>query len=109
MHAYSISARLFVSACSCPFECCGGVSNVVGGVSNVLGCFECFGVFPMFWPCFECFGVVSNVLWCFECFGLVSNVLGVSVLLLILYCVLSHDLSSVYLWEYLKFRNSRPI
>ena len=29
----------------------------------------------------------------------------VSVFLLTLYCVLSHDLFSVYLWEYLKFRN----
>ena len=28
-----------------------------------------------------------------------------SVFLLILYCVLIHDLFSVYLWEYLKFRN----
>ena len=29
----------------------------------------------------------------------------VSVFLLVLYCVLSHDLLSVYLLEYLKFRN----
>ena len=33
------------------------------------------------------------------------NLEGHQFFLLTLHCVLSHDLFSVYLWEYLKFRN----
>ena len=47
------------------------------------------------------FFVLSFVLSCAYAYYVTSE----DHALLILYCVLSHDLFSVYLWEYLKFRN----
>ena len=46
------------------------------------------------------FFVLSFVLSCAYAYYVTSE----DQALLILYCVLSHDLFSVYLWEYLKFR-----
>ena len=46
------------------------------------------------------FFVLSFVLSCVYAYYVTSE----DQALLILYCVLSHDLFSVYLWEYLKFR-----
>ena len=47
------------------------------------------------------FFVLSFVLSCAYAYYVTSE----DKALLILYCVLSHDLFSVYVWEYFKFRN----
>ena len=47
------------------------------------------------------FFVLSFVLFCAYAYYVISE----DQALLILYCVLSHDLFFVYLWEYLKLRN----